>query len=364
MADHRRSRVRSELWAVLPGLAMLLVLAAGVVLSAVNPSAWRSPGRLSLLDGSWVSRYEERFEESLPLRAPAAGLWDLIRYTVFGEGAPGVLVGRNGWLFTAEEFRAPDRAADGEYHRLEEQLDLVSRVRRSLEARGVALTVVLVPAKARVYPEHLGRHVPPEGARKRYAAVLQGLSARGIAVADLLEPLKDARRAGEVFLRTDTHWTPHGAQRAAQAVSALVIPELERAGSPRTAFRIAREQETEHRGDLLNFIRLGPWLERFGPPPDRITPNRAAAGEAAETGLFDELAIPVVMTGTSYSAGPLWGFEHALKTALRADVLNAAEDGLGPFQPMQSLLDSPVLEDVGARVVVWEIPERYFLFPP
>ena len=104
MADHRRSRGRSGLWAALPGLILLLVLAAGVVLSAGNPSAFQSPGRLSLLDGSWVSRYEERFEESLPLRPPAAVLWDLIRYTVFGEGAPGVLVGREGWLFTAEEF--------------------------------------------------------------------------------------------------------------------------------------------------------------------------------------------------------------------------------------------------------------------
>jgi alginate O-acetyltransferase complex protein AlgJ len=72
----------------------------------------------------------------------------------------------------------------------------------------------------------------------------------------------------------------------------------------------------------------------------------------------------VVLVGTSYSAGPLWSFDSALKVTLQADVLNVAEQGRGPFEPMQELLGSGVLADVQADVVIWEIPERYFLSPP
>ena len=359
MADGSPNSRRARRHGVLPAVAMLVVLAGGVVLSATNPAAFSGVGRRSLLDGQWASRYQERYEEALPLRPLGAAVWDLLRYSLFAEGARGVLVGRDGWLFTAEEFETG--RADGEP--LAAQLDRVGELARVLAARGVALVVVLVPAKARVYPELLGRYTLPAALEGRYEAVRRGLAARGVEAPDLLEPLAKARRRQEVFLRTDTHWTPYGARVAAQAVAPAVTAELQRAGSPRAAFTAASGGVREHRGDLLNFIRLGPWFEGLGPPPDTVTPISAVSGQRAELGLFDEILIPVVLAGTSYSAGTLWSFEDALKAALQADVLNVAEEGRGPFVPMEALLEGPVLADLQADVVVWEIPERYFQPP-
>jgi alginate O-acetyltransferase complex protein AlgJ len=345
---------------MLPGVVMLLVLAAGMVLSATNPAVLQAPGSLSLLDGRWASGYQDRYEEALPLRPAATSIWDLIRYVVFGEGAEGVLVGRDGWLFTVEEFGAP-KAGNRSFR---EQIELVGEMRRALTARGVGLVVALVPSKARVHPEHLGRYRLPAYLEGRYESVREELARRGIAAPDLLRPLEQARSDRAVFLRTDTHWTPYGARVAAEALAPLVIAELKRSGSPRTRYTISRGEKEEHRGDLLNFIRLGPALEQFGPPPDTVAPNRAVAAEPVEVGLFDEIAIPVVLVGTSYSAGSLWSFADALKTSIQADVLNVAEQGRGPFLLIQDLLEGPVLDDVQADVVIWEIPERYFEFPP
>jgi alginate O-acetyltransferase complex protein AlgJ len=355
----RNSR-RSRRPAAVAGAAMLLVLAAGVLLSAANPALFTSPGRIPLLDGRWASGYEGRYEKELPLQRPAAAVWDLLRYKVFGEGVHGVLVGEDGWLFTIEEFEA----AAGGGPSFAEQVDRIADARRELEARGVRLVVALVPAKARVYPEHLGRYTVPPALRGRYEAVRRELSGRGITVPDLFGPLRQAAPLRPVFLRTDTHWTPYGARVAAEAAAPAVAADLQRAGSPRAAFLSEAAGPREHRGDLLRFIRLGPWLKRFGPPPDTVVPIDARAGEGGGPGLFGELVIPVVLVGTSYSAGPLWSFEDALKTALQADVLNVAEEGRGPFAPMRDLLEGTVLEDVGADVVIWEIPERYFNFPP
>jgi alginate O-acetyltransferase complex protein AlgJ len=94
-----------------------------------------------------------------------------------------------------------------------------------------------------------------------------------------------------------------------------------------------------------------------------VRPRLTAAVEPTAAGLFDQPTIPVVLVGTSYSAGELWNLEGALKTAVGADVLNVAKQGQGPLAPMQDLLDGPVIEQVRADVVVWEIPERYFRLP-
>jgi alginate O-acetyltransferase complex protein AlgJ len=350
--------VRKPILFLPSGLALVLLLAAGAALALLNPATYAGPGAGKLRDGGWTTAYERGFERSLTLRGPAAVFWALLRYTLFAEGRRGLLIGEQGWLFTAEEFQT---AADLEPAlRVDEAA--VRAVRDELAARGVRLTVALVPAKARVYPEKLGRYRLPAGPAGRYAKLHGLLGGLGIPAPDLLGPLREARKRGEVFLRTDTHWSPLGAGAAAEALSGTVAGLLARAGSPRAGFRSADGPPREYRGDLLNFLPLGPLAGRVGPPPDLVRPRLTEAVEPP-AGLFDQPAIPVVLVGTSYSAGELWNLEGALKTALEADVLNVARQGLGPLAPMRDLLDSRVLEEVRADVVVWEIPERYFLLP-
>ena len=366
MSDRRQTRRKARLLPLLPGLCMLCVLAGGLVLTATNPAVFTPPGRISVLAGRWAARYGEHYEGQLAVRPFAAALWDLLRYALFAEGGRGVLVGRDGWLFTTEEFEVVrlDEAPAVPY------LELVGDVHRALAARGVALVVALVPAKTSIYPEHLGRrYTVPARFEGRYASLRARLSAMGVQAPNLEGPLREARTRQAVFLRTDTHWTPAGARAAAEALAPFIVPELEGRGSPRTAFVGTAGDEQAYRGDLLSFIRLGQWFERFGPPPDTLTRTRAVLDETQGTegekvGLFDDIVIPVVLVGTSYSAGPLWGFDDALKVALQADVLNVAEEGRGPFLPMQALLEGSVLADVRPDVVVWEIPERYFEAPP
>jgi alginate O-acetyltransferase complex protein AlgJ len=338
---------------------MIVVLAAGVLMSLAGGSVLPALEELPFLDGQWAAGFEKRYEEALPLRPVAVAVWDLLRYSVFRQAAEGALVGEGEWLFTTEEFRAPETEAAS----LEEQLDFIQEVQRTLENRGVGMVVVVVPAKARVYSDKLGRYAVPAEFRKRYAAVQQGLRIHGIPAPDLLTPLSEARSGEPVFLRTDTHWTPYGARIAAEALAPAVSEVLERAQSPRIAFSAVPEDITEHYGDLVNFIRLGSWLKRCGPAPDVVRPFAAVQPQGSGLGLFDDISIPVVLLGTSYSAGSLWGFDSALKAALQSDVLNVAEEGRGPFEPMRKLLESDVLADVRADVVIWEIPERYFLLP-
>lgn len=181
---------------------------------------------------------------------------------------------------------------------------------------------------------------------------------------DLLTPLLEARAEAPVFLRTDTHWTPFGAQVAARALAAALRPALPEDSE---LFRAAYETRTlppePFEGDLLAFVPLGP-LQHLGPPPETLEPRTTeAVGEREQGGLFDTPEIPVVLVGTSYSAGERWNFAGALREALGADVLNVADEGLGPLPPMHAFLDAATLRDTPPELVIWEFPERYLPIP-
>src|SRR5699024_10475168 len=95
----------------------------------------------------------------------------------------------------------------------------ITSLHRQLADDGVELLVLLLPAKARVYEEQLGRYALPAGVGARQQQVVRALAARGVPVLDLEAPLTAAKREAATFLRTDSHWTPFGAAQAAAAVA-------------------------------------------------------------------------------------------------------------------------------------------------
>lgn len=342
-----------------PGLVMIAVLVLGFVLTVANPSARRPPENRDLLSGAWADAYQEDYTQSLSVRRPAVTAWGIIRYLLFGEGEPGVLVGEEGWLFTTEEFALPgDPEAVAE-----DGLDRVAAARDALADQGVRLVVALVPAKARVYQDRLGRYRYPETLAPRYRRIRRGLAERGVPVPDLAAALTQAREEGDVFLRTDTHWTPFGAGVAAEAVAAAAKPLLDELTVDRGRFRRQAGDPRPYAGDLLRYIPLGPFLESLGPEPDTVAVPETVRLDEPSYGLFGELSIPVALVGTSYSAAERWDFAGALEAALRVQVLNAARAGQGPFAPMDALLEGDALSEANVELVVWEIPERYVIPP-
>jgi alginate O-acetyltransferase complex protein AlgJ len=205
---------------------------------------------------------------------------------------------------------------------------------------------------------------------ERYEAALRLIRDRGpeeatgdhvIEVVDPRAALRRARRSGtEVFLRTDTHWSPEGARVVAEAVAEELTPTLARRGIPQTAFHTRAADSVSHRGDLLRFLPLGPFDKLLGPGPDVVIRYETVPEEERGAGgLLDDPAIPGALVGTSYSANELWNFRGALSAALDMDFLTVAAEGEGPFAPMMGYLEGETIADQPPELVVWEIPERY-----
>jgi alginate O-acetyltransferase complex protein AlgJ len=335
-------------------------LAAGVAtlgatgLLRAAPAASALPAA-SPWNGELAHAFEKRFDENFPGRTLGINVWAAIAYLAFREGKPGVVIGREHWLYTAEEFGA----GPGAQPQVEAHLKMVAEVAQRLQQHGSALLVALVPAKTRVQAETLGNRQPAELQRELYGRALTALRERSVAAPDLLGALVACKAAGDVFLRTDTHWTPDGARCAAERLASDAAVAGLRAPQP-VLYRTRVEAVEQHRGDLMTFLPLDPWFTSLLPPADRLEVRRTEPA-AASDGLLDEAPRPeVVLVGTSYSANPRWNFTGALQESFGEDVANYAAEARGPFVPMLDYLGSEAFRAAPPRLVIWEMPERYF----
>ncbi|WP_153784860.1 alginate O-acetyltransferase [Pseudomonas sp. EMN2] len=315
-------------------------------------------GQMSLLDGKLAKAAETHYDEQFPIKRLGTNLWAALDFKLFNEGRPGVVLGRDQWLFSDEEFKP----TVGAQQQMQDNLALVRGIRDSLQRQGVQLVLAIVPAKARLYSEYLGKEAPASLHEDLFNQFHAQVRQANVFAPDLLAPLEQAKARGQVFLRTDTHWTPLGAEVVAQSLAEAVNRQGLLTGEPQ-AYITEAGASAPYKGDLTNFLPLDPLFSNLLPTPDTLQQRKThpvpAEGESGDDALFDDSRIPVALVGTSYSANPHWNFLGALQQALRSDVANYAEDGHGPLLPMLKYLQSDAFKNAPPQVVVWEFPERY-----
>lgn len=305
----------------------------------------------ALVEGHTAAAVTENYNQAFLFKDAGIDLFGTLSWVLFHEGRKGVLAGSDDWLYSSEEFESDK----GSPARITRAIDFVASVRDRLAAKGVQLAVVTIPAKATIYPEHLGRYRLPAEPAGRHEALLEGLRAKGIDVVDPKPDLMAAKAGQQVYLRTDTHWTPAGASIVAASV-ARHLQGREPGEEKQFQTKPAVADET-YGGDLTRYVRLGGPAASLGPKPDLLQPFEAVATE--EGSLLGDETVPVVLVGTSYSANARWSFEPALKVAMARDVVNVAAEGQGPFKPMSTYLRSEAFRDTPPKLVVWEMPDRY-----
>jgi alginate O-acetyltransferase complex protein AlgJ len=337
--------------------ATLVLITAALALHRATP--YKNAVDEDVVRGKAAHAFESHYDERFPVKTLGINVWAAIDYTLFHEGRPGVVLGKDGWLYTDEEFNV---ASDSE-QRIGRNLALIGWVRQQLAQKNIKLMVVTVPAKTRVYPEFLGRRRPAGLHADLYNRIQQSLHGEGIAAPDLLAPLSAGKSQRPTFLRTDTHWTPWGAELAAQAI-AVRVRAAGYGGSTQTKFATHSDAPQAHKGDLFNFLPLDPYFAWLLPRADQIAvPHTESDGGGGDL-LGDGGAPQVALVGTSYSANPKWNFPGYLKQALGEDVMNYAKEGMGPYAPMLAYLNSEDLRSAPPRLVIWELPERYVAMNP
>lgn len=309
------------------------------------------PRDLTALRGALTAKLDSVYRQSLPHREPAIGMIGAMRYLAVGEGRKGVITGSDGWLFTAEEVRPAPASLD-------KPLDRIARVRDELAASGARLVIVPVPGKLDVQVAQADPSLA-EGIAGLYDRFLNGLAHRGIPVLDARSALRAEAAESRAFFRTDTHWTPGGAEAVAQELARSGL--VETGGTP---FAVASVGIDRFTGDLVSFVTDAGMAPLVGLAPEIAAPYTAEAPGDAGLDIFAGAgAGATLLIGTSYSANPAWSFAEALKLALHQDVLNLAVEGQGPSRPMLDYLASAEFRGAPPAVVIWEFPVRYLTDP-
>ena len=300
------------------------------------------------INGDVADEAERRFNDVTPLKNYAKNIWGDIEYRLFREGRDGVLVGDDGWLFTTEEFPQ----TPGYQARLERRFVFIKETAQKLKRNNIDLVIALIPSKSRIYQQHLGRYRYPKAQQSLYEKILTTLKAEPLHIVDLRPALSNMPNS---FLKRDTHWSAEGAMMAAQVISEQVALQ----GLPKTSFKRVPISAVSHIGDLSRYL---PGTHFNETRETLVQYNvQTSQNDITEGALFDTPKIPITLIGTSYSANPLWGFEGHLKYALQTDILNMSDEGLGPFEVMRRWFDSDAFKNHKPRVVIWEMPERYFV---
>ncbi len=322
----------------------LTILTLGFGLNFLTLNSKLMPKNQSVLTGEWNRQFEKLLSDSSPITQEAINLWSAFEYAIFSTGRMGVLVGDEGWLYSDEEFaKAPNFEAE-----IQKKIQYIVDVKKILENKGIQLLVVPLPAKARVYPEFLGRYRVPDYWKPVYSAFLASLEQKGVWAVDTLTALEKAKKEGAVFVKTDTHWTPLGAQAVAKSIQS-VTESLSLTRVQTTRLESSRK---EYSGDLAKFIPLG----RYGAIKTEFLEIPRVEISSSSGGLLGDAPIEVALVGTSYSANTNFGFADELKSALGLDVLNLALEGKGFVAPMKSFLS--IVLDTTPKLAIWEVPER------
>jgi hypothetical protein len=156
-----------------------------------------------------------------------------LKWTLFRDSRiANVLVGKEGWLFFSDGRTVDDISGMRPFSEadLDEWLTLLTGRRDWLRQRGIRYLFVIPPDKQSIYPEYLPAWLIARArSPRRIDQLLAHVRAHSdVPILDLREAVRDARKLGLVYLRTDTHWNDLGgfaaSRRIVSEVSSLGVP--------------------------------------------------------------------------------------------------------------------------------------------
>jgi alginate O-acetyltransferase complex protein AlgJ len=339
-------------------VAIIFVVVLGAI-SARSLEQYHPSGPLDIGNGEWAKSVEDHYNNHFPIKTLGTNIWTALQYGLLGEGKRGVVIGDDGWFYSDEEFKTYTDVPS----RLQQQFDIIARVAAYLSDRNSELVLVLVPTKVRIYPDHTNGRRPAKFYEGLYDQGLDLAKSINVVAPDLRFAFTQAKTPANdnaVFLKTDTHWTPYGAEVAAQVVARDLLLNDIISATTGTAFTTEQVGQIQHRGDLLNYLPLGPFSSLLAPPLEALPVFETHQQNLnAENDLFGDAIVDIALVGSSYSANPAWNFAGALKQFMQRDLVNYAEEGHGPILPMLAYLASSDFQDNPPALIIWEFPERF-----
>jgi alginate O-acetyltransferase complex protein AlgJ len=360
-----------------------LRLRSGQAAAAEDPGAWSLVVSTNRIAIAGLSAFERSLEaDSLLgrlLRPPA----QLVMTGWLGVGNERVYRGRDGWLFyrpdveytTGRGFLDPAQlrrrvAAAPEWTAppQPDPREAIARFRRDLAARGITLIVMPTPLKPGVHPEMLAvRYADATGTLQNpsYRAFVDDLRRDGVLVFDVSEALAAARRSGQQYLMTDTHWRPETMEGVAELLGGFIAAHVRLPATADPGYRLERP-EVRNTGDVVRMLDLPADSPLF--PPEAVFLRRVLQPDGSPWRSSRDADVFVL--GDSFSNiyalesmgwGTSAGFAEQLSYTLRRPVDRLVQNDEGAFAT-RDMLRRDLDRLNGKRLVVYQFAARELAF--
>lgn len=309
---------------------------------------------------TYPGRFEQFFNDRFGFRQQLVFLNSWLRVTLLGASPlDKVVVGKNGWLYYADE-RA--MASDPLIPGLLELWRVALEAKRAwLADQGIEYVFMVVPDKHSVYPEFLPYNHRHYGTAPNLDLLIDHLKQKStVQVLDIRPQLRAAKSSAPVYYRTDTHWNRFGAAVASEVLLrrlSLRIPSI--APQPIAALKI-KTSPTKGR-DMAAMLLLQNLMTDVEVEPGMpvgtaqlVIDEEAAANDlliSVSTNSKKGLAKAVVFHDSFFNLMKPYFTEHFSR------VVMVGGKNLDRFEPDIIARERP-------QVVVEEIVERYLTGSP
>jgi len=329
----------------------------------------------NVVSGLWMTKKERELQELSPIVWSLRGHWNELRYRCGIPQSDRVTFGEDEWLFIKSSVR-PNNV--GFAKAKEQRLAVFAQARDAVRAAGAELVMMILPDKARIYPDKVYPDgVMPADKAGNYAAIMAEIDSLGIMGVDLATPMQAARQAitssdplDQLYFARDTHWRPGGALIAGQTVAAAIESRFGDELGARQTMRLTGPSSVRAVGDLTAQLGMLAVVQ-----PDKVQQQRTAAMSlltdylaevrhyygaelvtpAGAVGMFGEDPdAEILVIGSSFAeANGMIALSFGLARSVRANIIRGAAGIL----PLQATLEQ-LRPGQKAKVVVWEIVER------
>jgi alginate O-acetyltransferase complex protein AlgJ len=271
-----------------------------------------------------------------------------------------VEIGTQGWIFPVW-----DHLGAVEPNNLRTSSQLLAEIITILRSGRMEVVFVLLPSRKRLMRQFL-----PPGAtfnsavERRYTVPMADARQAGAVVPDLSTRFQEVltREPGrQLFFKTDTHWTPVGAEIAAVEVARVMRENWRLPPSPRPGTRLGDLRRTVvPQGDLVGLLPAAQRAQ-FGPEESLLREVLQPEGSAV---LLDDDVADVALVGNSFLM-PRLGFQPVLSNQISRPVsLFWRANNMGPFGILLQYLRSDSFRQQRPRTIVWAFLEPEVMTSP
>ena len=208
------------------------------------------------------SEWETNMEDISFLQNFSTGLFQRILTEVFRTGNEKAIIAENNWLFYDKDilYLAGRSIPSNTNHFRNEKVspvECITDFSRQLEQMGIELVVMPIPLKPQLYPEKLNSlYSETEILQNQgYDRLTADLKEKGIKIFDPTAILHSMKKNGkDIFLKTDTHWTPEAMETVAESLSDFLTDSVSAERGEHVYLKST--SEVVQNGDIYTMLKL------------------------------------------------------------------------------------------------------------